>query len=67
MDTLFLVSPVSWKGTLQQYAGRLHRLHQAKRKVVIYDYVDDQVPQLARMFHKRMAGYRAMGYKVQEK
>ncbi|MCF8030738.1 MAG: DEAD/DEAH box helicase [Desulfohalobiaceae bacterium] len=66
LDTLFLVSPVSWKGTLQQYAGRLHRLHHNKRKAVIYDYVDHRIPQLARMFDRRLAGYRAMGYKVQE-
>ncbi|MDZ7762045.1 MAG: DEAD/DEAH box helicase family protein [Desulfovermiculus sp.] len=66
LDTLFLVSPLSWRGTLQQYAGRLHRLHSHKHKVIIYDYVDDQVPQLARMFSKRLAGYRAMGYTVKE-
>jgi superfamily II DNA or RNA helicase len=66
LDTLFLVSPVSWKGTLQQYAGRLHRLHHNKRRALIYDYVDYQVPQLERMFNKRLAGYRAMGYQVQE-
>ena len=66
LDTLFLVSPLSWRGTLQQYAGRLHRLHHHKHKVIIYDYVDEQVPQLARMFSKRLAGYRAMGYTVEE-
>jgi superfamily II DNA or RNA helicase len=66
LDTLFLISPVSWKGTLQQYAGRLHRLHHNKHKALIYDYVDYQVPQLARMFNKRLSGYRAIGYKVQE-
>ncbi len=66
LDTLFLISPVSWKGTLQQYAGRLHRLHHNKHKALIYDYVDYQVPQLARMFNKRLSGYRAMGYKVQD-
>ncbi|MDZ7759549.1 MAG: helicase-related protein [Desulfovermiculus sp.] len=66
LDTLFLVSPLSWRGTLQQYAGRLHRLHSHKHKVVIYDYVDEQVSQLARMFSKRLAGYRAMGYTVEE-
>ena len=66
LDTLFMVSPLSWRGTLQQYAGRLHRLHHHKHKVIIYDYVDEQVPQLARMFSKRLAGYRAMGYTVEE-
>lgn len=62
LDTLFLSMPVSWKGTLVQYAGRIHRSHRAKREVRIYDYLDRQVPMLARMFEKRMRGYRAMGY-----
>jgi len=64
LDTLFLVAPVSWKGTLQQYAGRLHRLYHNKRNVLIYDYVDEDVPQLSRMYSKRLAGYRAMGYQI---
>ena len=54
--------PVSWKGTLVQYAGRLHRLHPGKTEVRIYDYVDRDVPMLARMFKKRLRGYRAIGY-----
>lgn len=62
LDTLFLALPVSWKGTLVQYAGRLHRLHPGKREVQIYDYVDRNVPMLARMFEKRLRGYRAIGY-----
>ena len=62
LDTLFLAMPVSWKGTLVQYAGRLHRLHPGKTDVRIYDYVDRDVPVLARMFKKRLRGYRAMGY-----
>jgi len=62
LDTLFLALPVSWKGTLVQYAGRLHRLHPGKREVRIYDYVDRNVPMLARMFEKRLRGYRAIGY-----
>ena len=62
LDTLFLAMPIAWKGTLVQYAGRLHRLHPGKREVRIYDYVDAQVPMLARMFAKRLEGYRAMGY-----
>jgi superfamily II DNA or RNA helicase len=63
LDTLFLALPVSWKGTLVQYAGRLHRLHPGKREVRIVDYVDSQVPMLARMFERRRIGYRAMGYR----
>ena len=62
LDTLFLAMPVSWKGTLVQYAGRLHRLHAGKVEVRIYDYVDSGIPMLLRMFQKRLRGYRAMGY-----
>jgi hypothetical protein len=62
LDTLFLVHPISWKGTLQQYAGRLHRNHPNKRDVQIYDYVDLQVPMLMAMYKKRVKGYAAMGY-----
>jgi superfamily II DNA or RNA helicase len=62
LDTLFLTMPVSWKGTLVQYAGRLHRLHPGKTEVRIYDYVDREVPIFLRMFEKRVRGYRAIGY-----
>jgi len=62
LDTLFLALPVSWKGTLIQYAGRLHRLHPAKQEVRIFDYVDREVPVLLRMFQKRLRGYRGLGY-----
>lgn len=62
LDALFLALPVSWKGTLVQYTGRLHRLHPGKTEVRIYDYVDRQVPMLLRMFEKRLRGYRAIGY-----
>ena len=64
LDTLFLTMPISWRGTLAQYAGRLHRLHATKREVVIYDYVDENEPMLAKMAAKREAGYRALGYDV---
>jgi superfamily II DNA or RNA helicase len=64
LDTLFLALPISWHGTLTQYAGRLHRLNAAKKEVVIYDYVDFEVPVLVRMQGKRRAGYKAMGYKI---
>ena len=59
LDTLFLAMPISWKGTLQQYVGRLHRLHDAKRVVRVYDYVDSQVLMLARMYARRLKGYGA--------
>lgn len=62
LDTLFLALPVSWKGTIAQYAGRLHRDHYSKSEVVIYDYVDMNVPMLAKMFERRIKGYRAIGY-----
>jgi superfamily II DNA or RNA helicase len=64
LDTLFLALPVSWRGTLVQYAGRLHRKHHAKTEVRAMDYVDYNAPVLAKMFKKRMRGYRAMGYSV---
>jgi superfamily II DNA or RNA helicase len=63
---LFLTMPVAWKGTMVQYAGRLHRLHRSKFEVSIYDYVDGRVPMLARMFEKRLRAYRTMGYQVDE-
>ncbi|EHQ53452.1 type III restriction protein res subunit [Ectothiorhodospira sp. PHS-1] len=56
--------PVSWKGTLQQYAGRLHREHVEKRDVRIHDYAEIDQPQLARMWARRQRGYRAMGYEL---
>jgi superfamily II DNA or RNA helicase len=64
LDTLFLTMPISWKGTLAQYVGRLHRQHAAKTEVLVVDYVDELVPVLARMAAKRRAGYRALGYTI---
>jgi superfamily II DNA or RNA helicase len=64
LDTLFLAMPISWKGTLQQYAGRLHRLYESKKEVKIYDYVDIQVRMLEKMYQKRLNGYASMGYKA---
>lgn len=66
LDTLVLAMPISWKGTLQQYAGRLHRVHAEKQDVRIYDYIESDQPQLARMWDKRQRGYRAMGYLIRE-
>jgi superfamily II DNA or RNA helicase len=66
LDTLFLTMPISWRGTLAQYAGRLHRVHAAKREVIIYDYVDQDEPMLAKMAGRRRAGYSALGYCVSE-
>lgn len=64
LDTLFLAMPISWKGTLQQYAGRLHRLFKTKKEVRIYDYVDIQVKMMEKMYQKRLNGYASMGYKA---
>ena len=64
LDTLFLVMPISWRGTLQQYVGRLHRLHEGKKVIEVYDYVDSAIPMLARMFQKRLQGYKALGYTI---
>ena len=66
LDTLFLALPVSWRGVLAQYAGRLHRLYDMKKEVIIYDYADLEVPMLARMYARRCAGYRAIGYEIEE-
>jgi superfamily II DNA or RNA helicase len=64
LDTLLLGLPISWRGTLTQYAGRLHRLNEAKKEVIIYDYVDFEVPVLAKMYTRRRTGYKAIGYEI---
>lgn len=64
LDTLVLAMPVLWKGTLQQYAGRLHREHAGKTDVRTVDFVDVGHPALRRMWDRRQRGYRAMGYRV---
>jgi len=64
LDTLFLAAPVSWKGTLQQYAGRLHRDHENKNNVIVYDYIDAHVHMFENMYHKRITGYASMGYQA---
>lgn len=65
LDTLFLAMPISWQGTLQQYVGRLHRIHDDKTVVQVYDYVDRNVPVLLRMSEKRLKKYPAIGYKIE--
>jgi hypothetical protein len=64
LDTLVLTLPVSWRGTVAQYAGRLHRLCDGKKEVRIYDFADLNVPMLARMFDRRCRGYDAIGYQI---
>jgi superfamily II DNA or RNA helicase len=64
LDALFLAMPIAWKGTLAQYAGRIHREYEGKQVVTIFDYVDTNLPMLARMFTKREKGYKNMGYTI---
>ncbi len=64
LDTLFLAMPISWKGTLQQYVGRLHRVQDGKRIVQVYDYADIAEPMLARMYERRRKGYASIGYEL---
>ena len=66
LDTLFLTLPVSWRGTIAQYAGRLHRLREGKRDVRIYDYVDAAIPMAVKMHERRCGGYRALSYAIEE-
>lgn len=65
LDTLFLAMPLSWKGTIVQYAGRLHRTHPGKQEVRVYDYVDTKVPKLFRMYKKRLKGFQDIGYNME--
>ena len=64
LDTLFMAMPIAWKGTIVQYAGRLHRNYEGKNEVIIYDYVDIHIPVLERMYHKRLTAYRSVGYSI---
>lgn len=65
LDTLFMTMPISWKGTVVQYAGRLHRRHPDKTDLLIVDYLDPEIPVLARMFQKRLRTYAALGYSIE--
>jgi superfamily II DNA or RNA helicase len=64
LDTLFLAMPIAWKGSLAQYAGRIHRESDGKTQVTIHDYVDCSLPTLQRMFNKREKSYKTMGYTI---
>ena len=64
LDTLFLVSPIAWKGIVAQYAGRLHREFDGKEDVQIYDYIDIRVPVCESMYRKRLKGYASIGYRI---
>lgn len=64
LDTLILALPISWKGNLVQYVGRIQREFEGKSKIQVYDYVDETLPMLTRMYQKRLAGYKAMGFTI---
>ncbi|MDR2581231.1 MAG: DEAD/DEAH box helicase [Fibromonadaceae bacterium] len=64
LDTLFLVFPFSWKGMLVQYTGRLNRVYSGKKEIQVYDYVDEQVPVLSKMYKRRLKGYKSIGFTV---
>ena len=64
LDTLFLALPISWKGLVAQYAGRLHRENEGKKDVRIYDYIDIHEPVCDSMYRKRLKGYASIGYKT---
>lgn len=64
LDTLFLTMPISWKGKLAQYVGRLHRMYEGKKEVIVYDYVDVNVGMLENMYRKRVIAYRSLGYEI---
>ena len=66
LDTLFLTMPISWKGVLEQYAGRLQRMYECKNIVKIYDYIDNNVPILVKMYNKRLKGYKNLDYNINE-
>ena len=64
LDTLFLAMPVSWKGTLEQYIGRLNRTYEGKKDVIVYDYVDHHIPVFDHMYGKRLKSYHTIGYDI---
>ena len=64
LDTLFLMMPISWRGKVEQYVGRMHREHANKTEVLIYDYVDSSNSQLKSMYRRRAAKYRKIGYEI---
>ena len=64
LDTLFLVFPFSWRGMLIQYTGRLNRIYHGKNEIYVYDYIDEQVLVLSKMFRRRLKGYKSIGFTV---
>ena len=64
LDTLLLAMPISFEGNVEQYAGRLNRDYEGKKDVIIFDYIDQHIPKLERMYHKRLRTYKKIGYEV---
>ena len=64
LDTLLLTMPISFEGNVEQYAGRLNRDYDGKKDVIIFDYIDQHIPKLERMYHKRLRTYKKIGFEV---
>ncbi|MCQ2176181.1 MAG: DEAD/DEAH box helicase family protein [Bacteroidales bacterium] len=64
LDTLLLAMPISFESNVEQYAGRLNRDYEGKKDVIIFDYIDQYVPMLERMYHKRLRTYKRIGFEI---
>lgn len=64
LDTLIMADPVAWKGVVEQYAGRLNRDYEGKKNVIIYDYIDANIPVFDSMYSKRLRAYKRIGYQL---
>ena len=64
LDTMFLAMPISFEGNVEQHAGRLNRDYEGKKDAIIFDYIDQHVPTLKRMYYKRLRAYKKIGYEV---
>lgn len=64
LDTMLLAMPISFESNVEQYAGRLNRDYDGKKDVIIFDYIDQHIPKLERMYHKRLRTYKKIGFEV---
>ena len=64
LDTMLLAMPISFEGNVEQYAGRLNRDYEGKKDVIIFDYIDQHIPVLERMYHRRLRTYKKIGFEV---
>jgi superfamily II DNA or RNA helicase len=64
IDTLFLAFPVAFRGKLIQYVGRILRKYESKTSVIVYDYLDKQVPVLNAMFFRRAKAYKTIKFLI---